>query len=1226
MKKKLLSAALAVCLMFGSAAALPEAFWDDSASISASAASESDFTYKALDGSTCVVTACSITGQQDNVEIPKTLGGLTVVQIGDLDTYAMPFAYKNFKTVTIPDTVKKIDNNAFEGSQITSIALPKSLEKFLKGAFVNCSKLASISIDSSNANYTSYKGVLYNKAKTEVVFVPEGITSVTIPGTLKTVPKAHYKSGSESDSVYRTTFIKQPSLTSVTIEEGVTSIGAAAFADCPNLMTITVPKSVTSIGEQAFGYQRDSQNFLNKISNYSNITIKGYTGSAAETYAKNNGLKFEAIGTSCSGHVYGEPTWTWASGHASATATFACTKCGNKQTVTGKASVASTSQSCEQPAKEVYKVTITFNNKSYSTSYTVTGASATGHKWGNWTVTKPATTTAKGEEKRTCSACGKTETREIPMVTHTHSYTTKTVAPKCTEQGYTLHSCSCGYSYKDNYKAALGHDWGSWTTQKAATCTEDGVQICKCKRSGCTASQTQTAAKLGHNYSQTVTKPTCTAQGYTTYSCSRCSNSYKSDYTNALGHNWGEWVTTKKPTTTTTGTMQRSCTVCGTKETQTIPVTTHTHTYTTKVVAPTCTQRGYTLHTCSGCGNKYEDNYKAALGHNYGDWTTTKAATCTADGVETCKCKRCTATQTRTISKLGHNWGSWTVTKAATCKEAGVETRSCTRSGCTVKETRSIQKTDHSWGAWTVTRKATEKTTGEKVRTCSVCGKKETATIPVTTHKHSYTTKVVAPTCTQQGYTLHTCKTCGDSYKDTYTKALGHSFKTTVVSPTCKSEGYTLHKCTRSGCNYSYKTNTTAKVDHSWNAWTVTKKATATSTGTKTRTCKVCGKKETAVIPVTTHKHSYTTKVVAPTCTAKGYTLHTCSACGDSYKDTYKNALGHSEKKTVVSATVTKEGYTLHKCTRAGCNYSYTDSKTPKISIRMFGSDRFQTSFKIADQFKKEKGGKAFTNVIVASGMDFADALSATYLAKVKNAPIILTANSMTDSVVSYIKKNSAKGANVYIIGGNKAVSASMDKKLSGCKVIRLSGSDRFETNIKVLKEAKVTNQEIIFASGMNYADALSASAAGRPIMLVAGNSLTKNQTAYLKTLKGKTATIVGGVSAVSKKIQTQISKGYSFKTVRRIGGQDRFETSVNIAKTYFKNPPTIALAYGINFPDGLCGGVLALTYKCPLILTMNTNTTAAKKYATSMNATNTVTFGGYKLISDAALKTILGK
>lgn len=77
-------------------------------------------------------------------------------------------------------------------------------------------------------------------------------------------------------------------------------------------------------------------------------------------------------------------------------------------------------------------------------------------------------------------------------------------------------------------------------------------------------------------------------------------------------------------------------------------------------------------------------------------------------------------------------------------------------------------------------------------------------TTPVVTeppHQHSYTTTVIAPTCNDKGYTKHTCS-CGDSYKDNYTDALGHHYIDEVIAPTSTEKGYTKHTCDR--CWYSY--------------------------------------------------------------------------------------------------------------------------------------------------------------------------------------------------------------------------------------------------------------------------------------------------------------------------------------------------------------------------------------------------------------------------------------
>ena len=145
-------------------------------------------------------------------------------------------------------------------------------------------------------------------------------------------------------------------------------------------------------------------------------------------------------------------------------------------------------------------------------------------------------------------------------------------------------------------------------------------------------------------------------------------------------------------------------------------------------------------------------------------------------------------------------------------------------------------------------------------------------------HTHSYKDVVTAPTCTEKGYTTHTCA-CGKSYVDTYTDALGHA----------------------------------------WDNGKVTKEPTETETGVKTFTCTRCGETKTEVIPALSHEHNYNAVVTAPTCTEKGYTTHTC-ACGDSYVDTYVDALGHAwdNGKVTKPATETEDGVKTFTCTRCG--------------------------------------------------------------------------------------------------------------------------------------------------------------------------------------------------------------------------------------------------------------------------------------------------------------------
>ena len=119
---------------------------------------------------------------------------------------------------------------------------------------------------------------------------------------------------------------------------------------------------------------------------------------------------------------------------------------------------------------------------------------------------------------------------------------------------------------------------------------------------------------------------------------------------------------------------------------------------------------------------------------------------------------------------------------------------------------------------------------------------------PMPPHTHSYAHTVVAPTCTADGYTQHTCS-CGDSYTDTPTAATGHSYSETVVAATCSSDGYTLHSCS---CGDSYTDSIVAATDHTWGEWTLNQEASMWWVGEESRSCKHCSTieyRDIAMIP-----------------------------------------------------------------------------------------------------------------------------------------------------------------------------------------------------------------------------------------------------------------------------------------------------------------------------------------------------------------------------------------
>lgn len=293
-------------------------------------------------------------------------------------------------------------------------------------------------------------------------------------------------------------------------------------------------------------------------------------------------------------------------------------------------------------------------------------------------------------------------------------------------------------------------------------------------------------------------------------------------------------------------------------------------------------------------------------------------------------------------------------------------------------------------------------------------------------------------------------------------------------------------------------------------------------------------------------------------------------------------------------------------------------------AIRVAGANRFDTACLVATHIGTElMETQQFEAVVIASGAEFADALSGSYLANAKSAPILLAYKGELDShTMDTIRAYLKPGGTVYILGGYAAVSEKVDAQLSAYTVKRLAGANRFETNLMILKEIGVeVGKEILVCTATNFADSLSGSATGLPILLVYNEKgeLTNDQKAYLAKLKNCSFTIVGGENAVSNRLKTQLE---AYGSVRRLAGESRFETSVLVAKTYFENPEAGVLAYAYNFPDGLCGGVLAHMLDAPLLLSLNEIDPSAQ-YVRSQDMQLGVVLGGGILGSDAAVRAV---
>lgn len=297
---------------------------------------------------------------------------------------------------------------------------------------------------------------------------------------------------------------------------------------------------------------------------------------------------------------------------------------------------------------------------------------------------------------------------------------------------------------------------------------------------------------------------------------------------------------------------------------------------------------------------------------------------------------------------------------------------------------------------------------------------------------------------------------------------------------------------------------------------------------------------------------------------------------------------------------------------------------------RIAGNNRFDTALKIADEIKELSGTGTYPNAVIACGTDYADALGGTYLAACYDAPILLVANSnaLMDRIAGSIRDSMEPGGTVYILGGEGAVPSYMEEALAAkglTNVIRFAGRNRYDTNLKILEYCGVAGKTMLVCSGWGFADALSASALGRPILLT-GKELTGEQQSFVRSNLPGYVSIVGGTGAVSTAVEEWFRAEHF--GVKRYSGKDRYETSYLLADSSFAEQSFYAvLAYGLDFPDGLAGGPLAYKLGAPLLLVENrSNRYLRAEYFVSMynDVRLGIVLGGPSLIHEDTVDRIM--
>ncbi len=787
----------------------------------------------------------------------KYLGQITKLTIGESVESIGSYAFSgcsNLTGVTIPDSVKTVGECAFNGcTGLTSVVIGSGVEILYYNAFNSVTSLENFVVSAENQKYIALDGAIYTKDMKALCFyplgnkrtsyeIPEGVDyiaysafshceyleSVSLPDSLTALHEwAFYKCtkltsvkfGSGLKDLYQGSF-RETSLVEVELPEGTEVIASSAFYDCSKLEKITIPKNVKRISDDAFyGYA-------------SAFTIYGYTGSTAETYAKNNNIPFVALDAHT--HTFG--TWTVVTAPS-------CVEGGMRE------------RSCE--CGEVEREYLSALGHAYEITDT-RDATCTEDGYIEFTCTRDGCDSTKRQtiqasghhfgDDNICDGCG------YEVTVHTHEYTTETIEPDCMNVGYTVYTCECGYSYRADYAEQLGHNWNDGVIEQAKTCTSDGIIRYSCTREGCEASYTA-AIPAGHEWNETITvAPTCTTDGQAKRSCAVCGA--EETITLPAAHKWNEGSVSEKVTCTTPGKKLCKCEVCSEEREFEIPTLGHNFVNGVctrcgikfiEVVTPQVEHPLYGMYfeiddIESNYGPDIIDEYGVYLDHNEDAAIEKVGVYLTQDGTMWRRLIACTgenithATYVPYLSKdgvlkysgLNSAWinifplsrdsdGIWEYGNYATIGvnledkdgklllslydigQAGKDTRIFDNLEEMKAWLRGEEYCEHNWDAGEVKRAASCSATGIKTYTCTLCGKTRDEVTAKLKHTFGTWTVVTAPSCVEGGLETRICSVCSHE-EEHILNALGHDFElewTVDLEPTTAAGGEKSHHCTR---------------------------------------------------------------------------------------------------------------------------------------------------------------------------------------------------------------------------------------------------------------------------------------------------------------------------------------------------------------------------------------------------------------------------------------------
>lgn len=341
------------------------------------------------------------------------------------------------------------------------------------------------------------------------------------------------------------------------------------------------------------------------------------------------------------------------------------------------------------------------------------------------------------------------------------------------------------------------------------------------------------------------------------------------------------------------------------------------------------------------------------------------------------------------------------------------------------------------------------------------------------------------------------------------------------------------------------------------------------------------------------------------------------------YSEDKYNYLLSQENSTVKPETPTQKPETSTPTQKPE-----TSTQEKKVVERVWGKNRIETSIAIAE---KAKDNDKHDAVILAVGSDFPDALTGGVLSKKYNAPIVLVNKSAANSKLSldYVVNNVKKDGNVIILGSTGVVDDSVYNYLvqNGFKNIkRLGGSDRYATNLAIVNDLNpAKGTPIIVAYSLDFPDALSISPVatknGYPIF-ISRKEIDSKTLEAIKKIQPSKIYIVGSTGVISSSTENKLKSITS--SVVRLGGSNRYETSVSIAKYFNTNSNTVAIASAMDFPDALSGSFLAYKNDSSILVVNQNNTELQKNYIKSNKKTNIFILGGPGAVTNSTVDRLV--